>query len=509
MSDLNAAGQKSLLVCDSKETVDYLNTIFAFVGHQLDVLQQPRQLVDLLAREDGADGLFALFIDTRLGQDALAQVYGSIGDLDPRPPTFELVHGITPASSRPSGGIVLDALSIPAQFENLNSLFHKAQIYNESQRPDAAFQRPVELFRSLSGNGRAARRINKMIEQVAGTDATVLVLGESGTGKEVVARKLHYHSQRRCKPFVPVNCGAIPADLLESELFGHEKGAFTGAISARKGRFEMAEGGTLFLDEIGDMSMPMQVKLLRVLQERTFERVGSNKTIHCDVRIIAATHRNLEEAIVDGRFREDLFYRLNVFPIDMPPLRDRIEDIPLLVNDLVTRIEREKRGSVRMTPAAVTALTQYHWPGNVRELANLIERLAILYPYGLVDVRDLPEKYREGIPLDEAPEPEPGHQTEGEGEGVAVAAPVNPPLLKEAKLANGAVAETPPLRLPPNGFDLKTHLSNLEIGLIKQALDEADGVVAHAAKRLKMRRTTLVEKLRKYGLQRSQDMLEY
>ncbi|MBF0254985.1 MAG: sigma-54-dependent Fis family transcriptional regulator [Gammaproteobacteria bacterium] len=498
MSDLNAAGQKSLVVCDGQETVDYLKIIFAFVGHELEVLLDADAAMRRLGKQGGTDGYFAVFIDTRLSHDKLIGLYQELGEIEPRPPVFELVHGISPASNRPAGGIVLDSLSVPAQFENLNGLLHKGQIYNETQRPDTAFQRPVELFRSLSGNGRATRKINKMIEQVAGTDATVLVLGESGTGKEVVARKLHYHSQRRCKPFVPVNCGAIPADLLESELFGHEKGAFTGAISARTGRFEMAEAGTLFLDEIGDMSMPMQVKLLRVLQERTFERVGSNKTIHCDVRIIAATHRNLEEAITDGRFREDLFYRLNVFPIEMPPLRERTEDIPLLVNDLVTRIEREKRGSVRLTPAAVTALTQFHWPGNVRELANLIERLAILYPFGLVDVRDLPEKYREGIPLDEFPEPEPGHQSD------------DPPVRtapQRAPLTLGVDAPAP--RLPPEGFDLKTHLSNLEISLIKQALDDADGVVAHAAQRLKMRRTTLVEKLRKYGLQRGQDMLDF
>ena len=174
-----------------------------------------------------------------------------------------------------------------------------------------------------------------------------MILGESGTGKEVVARNIHYNSSRRDNPFVPINCGAIPSELLESELFGHEKGAFTGAISTRQGRFELAEGGTLFLDEIGDMSMHMQVKLLRVLQERTFERVGSNKTIASDVRIIAATHRNLEDAISKGKFREDLFYRLNVFPIEMPPLRDRIEDIPLLINELIKRLEHEKRGSIR------------------------------------------------------------------------------------------------------------------------------------------------------------------
>jgi sigma-54 specific flagellar transcriptional regulator A len=321
-----------------------------------------------------------------------------------------------------------------------------------------------------------------MIEQVADSEATVLILGESGTGKEVVARKLHFHSVRRGKPFVPVNCGAIPGDLLESELFGHEKGAFTGAISARQGRFEMAEGGTLFLDEIGDMSMPMQVKLLRVLQERSFERVGSNTAISCNVRIIAATHRNLEQAIKDGEFREDLYYRLNVFPIDMPPLRDRVEDIPVLVNDLIHRIEHEKRGSVRLTPAAIAALSHYSWPGNVRELANLMERLAILFPYGVVDVMDLPEKFRpNGRLMDTIRLPEVSIQ--GDDPESIVNAP----------------------RLPTEGLDLKAHLNTLEQSLIQQALDESEGVVAHAAKRLHMRRTTLVEKLRKYGLQRHQE----
>jgi sigma-54 specific flagellar transcriptional regulator A len=362
----------------------------------------------------------------------------------------------------------------------LNAL-HRAQLYKESGQVENGSQRALELFRSLSGNSRATRRINRMIEQVADTDATVLILGESGTGKEVVARKLHYHSSRRGSPFVPVNCGAIPSELLESELFGHEKGAFTGAISSRQGRFEMAERGTLFLDEIGDMSLPMQVKILRVLQERTFERVGSNKTIECNVRIIAATHRDLEEQIEKERFREDLYYRLNVFPIEMPPLRDRIEDIPILVTDLIARIEKEKRGSVRLTPAAVSALTQYPWPGNVRELANLIERLAILYPYGVVDIGELPEKFREGIALP--------------AESIAL------PEVTVPGEEPGSVQSAP--RLPQDGLDLKAHLSNLELTLIRQALDESEGVVAHAAKRLKMRRTTLVEKLRKYGLQRT------
>ena len=338
------------------------------------------------------------------------------------------------------------------------------------------------LFRSLVGNSRAIIHVKQLIEQVADTEANVMILGESGTGKEVVARNLHYYSSRRDKPFVPVNCGAIPAELLESELFGHEKGAFTGAISARQGRFELADGGTLFLDEIGDMPLTMQVKLLRVIQERVFERVGSNKSLKANVRIIAATHRNLEEHIKSGDFREDLYYRLNVFPIEMPALQHRVEDIPLLINELITRMEHEQRGSVRLTPAAITALCQYAWPGNVRELSNLIERLIIMFPYGVVDVRDLPQKYRGHTTVDD-------HQQE------------HAAVHSAAQLLQ-ADAMTQIERLPSEGLDLKEHLTNLEYSLIKQALDDANGIVAHAAKRLHMRRTTLVEKMRKYGLQR-------
>ena len=366
-------------------------------------------------------------------------------------------------------------------YTQLTSALHQAEVYRETQA-DGANQRPVDLFRSLVGTSRAVQTVRKMIQQVANSDANVLILGESGTGKEVVARNLHYYSNRRDKAFVPVNCGAIPGDLLESELFGHEKGAFTGAISARQGRFELAENGTLFLDEIGDMSLNMQVKLLRVLQERTFERVGSNKSIEADVRIIAATHRNLEEAITEGKFREDLFYRLNVFPIEMPPLRDRVEDTPLLVNELIRRIEHEKRGSVRFTQGAVLALCQYNWPGNVRELANLVERMAILYPFGVVDVGDLPEKFQTDTITPES--------TRFSEEMLSSVQPMQYQMDAEP-------------RLPRGGLDLKEHLSSLEVGFIKQALDDANGVVAQAAKRLGMRRTTLVEKLRKYGLQRS------
>lgn len=408
---------------------------------------------------------------------------------------------------------VLARVDMPLKYRVLSNVLQQAQIYRDSRRHPSAGRSP-ELFRSLVGNSPAIRRVRKLIEQVANSDANVLILGDSGTGKEVVARNLHYYSTRRNRPFVPINCGAIPAELLESELFGHEKGAFTGAISTRQGRFEMADGGTLFLDEIGDMSLHMQVKLLRVLQERTFERVGSNKTITANVRIVAATHRNLDEAIRDGKFREDLYYRLNVFPIEMPPLRDRVEDIPLLVNELVTRLEHENRGSLRLTPVAMMAMCQYHWPGNVRELANLIERMVIMHPYGVVDVKDLPEKFQINIGDD----PRLKELEEVIARATAAATPAVEPPPVEEPVEPVAVAEVAPIsyelsglvagnapRLPREGLDLKEHLSSLEYNLIRQALEDANGVVAHAASRLRLRRTTLVEKLRKYGLHRGEE----
>jgi len=467
------------------ENREYLRTVLDFMDCTPVVERRPDAIAEALAADP--TNWCALFVGESLPAEEREALTGFAAGHKPRIPVFLVHRGEAPGVS----GEVLANLALPTRYDTVLGLLHRGQVYSE-QRSGEVTRRPLELFRSLSGTSRATRRIAKMIEQVADTDATVLILGESGTGKEVVARKLHYHSSRRGKPFVPVNCGAIPSELLESELFGHEKGSFTGAISARQGRFELAEGGTLFLDEIGDMSMHMQVKLLRVLQERTFERVGSNKTIHCNVRIVAATHRDLEEAIRDGRFREDLYYRLNVFPIEMPPLRDRAEDIPVLVSDLISRMEHEKRGSVRLTPAAVAALCHYQWPGNVRELANLIERLAILHPFGVVDVADLPEKFRAGQPgRDEL-----AAASGAAGAGVPIAVDVTDPLFASP-------------RLPHDGLDLKEHLSQLEVTLIRQALEQASGVVAHAAQILRMRRTTLVEKLRKYGLARGQDLTEF
>ena len=384
---------------------------------------------------------------------------------------------------------VLSSLEMPPSYSKLLDSLHRAQVYREmyDQARERGRHREPNLFRSLVGTSRAIQHVRQMMQQVADTDASVLILGESGTGKEVVARNLHYHSKRRDAPFVPVNCGAIPAELLESELFGHEKGAFTGAITSRAGRFELANGGTLFLDEIGDMPLPMQVKPLRVLQERTFERVGSNKTQCADVRIIAATHKNLESMIEVGAFREDLYYRLNVFPIEMAPLRERVEDIPLLMNELISRMEHEKRGSIRFNSAAIMSLCRHAWPGNVRELVNLVERMAIMHPYGVIGVVELPKKFRY---VDDEDEQMVDSLRSDMEERVAI----NSATTDFVASANAM--------LPPEGLDLKDYLGGLEQGLIQQALDDANGIVARAAERLRIRRTTLVEKMRKYGMSR-------
>ncbi|HWV14661.1 MAG TPA: sigma-54 dependent transcriptional regulator [Cellvibrio sp.] len=420
---------------------------------------------------DGRESLEQLCKHIREWNDEVAVVL--IGESHPEAEAMDEVYR----------HMVIATLAIPPTYNKLADTLHRAQLYREAQSSSKRQpqRRSVNLFRSLVGTSREIQQVRESMAQVADKDVSVLITGESGTGKEVVARNLHYNSPRRDKPFVPVNCGAIPAELLESELFGHEKGAFTGAINSRAGRFEMAEGGTLFLDEIGDMPLNMQVKILRVLQERCYERVGSNRTQAVDVRIIAATHRNLEEMIAAATFREDLFYRLNVFPIELPSLKERAEDIPLLINQLVERMESEQRGSIRFNSAAIMSLCQHDWSGNVRELANLVERMAIMHPFGFIGVQDLPLKYR--------------HVDVGDEDFA-------PAQQAPAHANTGYINMNDNPLLPAQGIDLREYITNLEMSLIQQALNECGGVVARAADKLCIRRTTLVEKMRKYELQR-------
>ncbi len=364
----------------------------------------------------------------------------------------------------------IHSLSYPVSLDALGEVLEEIRAMH--RKTDHSDPRPGGSH--FIGDSADAKLVRRLIEQVAPSMATVLITGESGTGKEVVARQIH-EASGRTGPFVAVNCGAIPDSLLESELFGHERGAFTGAVTARAGRFEQAKGGTFFLDEIGDMPTVMQVKLLRVLEERVIERVGGTKSIPVDVRLIAATHRDLPTRIETGDFREDLYYRLSVFPIEISALRDRPDDIPPLVNEFIQRLNAEKSVSLQLSDDAMDSLCKYSWSGNVRELANLVERLAVIRPNGLITAADLP------WPI--ADRPAPGEET---------------PAVIDDQLVPMDAAHA--MNLPRDGIDLKKYLARIEQDMITQALADSGGVVQRAAELLGIGRTTLVEKIRRYGL---------
>ncbi|MBI5428635.1 MAG: sigma-54-dependent Fis family transcriptional regulator [Nitrospinae bacterium] len=341
---------------------------------------------------------------------------------------------------------------------------------------------------NIIGKSPAIQEVFEIVKKAAASDSTVIVFGESGTGKELIARALHFNSQRNDNPFVTVNCGAIPHDLLESELFGYEKGAFTGAMHTRVGRLELADRGTLFLDEIGDMPLALQVKLLRVLAEQEIDRIGGSKSIKIDVRIVAATHRNLEQEIQNGKFREDLFYRLNVIPIHMPPLRERKTDIPLLANYFLETFNKKRNKSVKgINGQAMDILVNYPWPGNIRELANYIERMVVLSANSVLTPRDLPEKAIGSAPKeiqDALQEPEPsGDPSE---------------MLRQSMTRSFFIG------LPEEGINLKQAVEDFERELIMEALERTDWVKNKAAILLGLNRTTLVEKLKKLNIVRQE-----
>lgn len=353
----------------------------------------------------------------------------------------------------------------PFSLEELTSIAARALTHRDLQQENEQLRTELNRkyqFEQIIGQSEGIRNVLDLVTRVADSDSTVMVNGESGTGKELIARSIHYNSSRSQQPFVAINCGAIPGELLESELFGHVKGAFTGAIANRVGRFEMADGGTLFLDEIGDLEPALQVKLLRVLQERSFEPVGGTKSVQVNVRVITATNKNLEDSVAQGVFREDLYYRLNVIPILIPALRDRRTDIPLLAAHFLAHFNRVKaRNLSGFSNEAMDCLTAYSWPGNIRELENLIERLAILKGQGLVDINDLPAKYR-------------------------------------AQSSIAAAVEV--IALPEDGVDFNSAVDRFENQLILQALEKTGWNRNQAAMLLKLNRTTLVEKMKKKGL---------
>jgi DNA-binding NtrC family response regulator len=359
-----------------------------------------------------------------------------------------------------------DYITKPFDLKNVDIAIKRALDVSRLQEENVRLKKELKKkfgYHKIIGNSPPIQNVTKFIEKIADTDSTVLITGESGTGKELVAKTIHYNSSRSRKSFVPLNCAAIPKDILESELFGHEKGAFTGAINTRLGRFEMAHNGTLFLDEIGELAPSLQVKLLRVLQEKEFERVGGIKTIKVDVRILAATNRNLEKAVKDGTFREDLYYRLNVIPLHLPPLRKMKEDIPLLIDHFIAEIsKRKKRDQPRISGESMDCITGYRWPGNVRELENLIERLIILKEGDDVTPDDLPER------------------------------------VHEMRYTRDTSVKTQVLSR--EGVDLNVMLDEIENNMIVQALEISKGVKSKAAGLLGLNRTTLIEKLKKKAI---------
>jgi DNA-binding NtrC family response regulator len=360
-----------------------------------------------------------------------------------------------------------DYLTKPVRLEEVVVSFKRAIEHRNLKRENMNLKSQLKRkyrFENIVGDSDRMQKVFEVIEKVADSDSTILILGESGTGKELIAKAIHYNSYRREGPFVPVNCAAIPDELLESELFGHEKGAFTHAIRTRIGRFELAHGGTLFLDEIGDMNPNLQSKLLRVLQERQFERIGGEKLVKTDIRVIAATHQDLKKAVLQKKFREDLYYRLNVIPIEAPPLREHKSDIPLLVHHFLEQFSRSKKKEISgITDAAMQRLKEYDWPGNVRELENMVERIIILSSHTVIDVKDLPEKIQ---PLSEA-------------------------------------RDTRQFEITEEGLSLETAVSEFEKQLILQALNKTGWVKNKAAQLLHLNRTTLIEKIKRQNLERS------
>lgn len=358
-----------------------------------------------------------------------------------------------------------DYLTKPVDLEEILIAVRRAIEFRDLKRENTLLRNQLRKkykFENIIGDSGPMQKVFETIEKVADTDSTIMILGESGTGKELVARALHYNSSRAKGPMVPVNCAAIPSELLESELFGHEKGAFTNAIRTRIGRFELAHGGTIFLDEIGDMDPVLQSKLLRVLQDRAFERIGGTRTIQVDIRVVTATHRNLKKAVENGQFREDLYYRLNVIPIEIPPLREHKSDIPLLVQHFLTQFNKSKKRNIQcLDEKAMKKFKEYDWPGNIRELENMIERIVILTNNEVITLADLPERIQ--------------------------TIPTQDPVM--------------PLDIPEEGIFLDTAVSEFERKLILQALNKTGWVKNKAAQLLNLNRTTLIEKIKRQNLQ--------
>jgi len=451
-----------LVVDDDKGTRESLSEILNLDGYHTEIAENGQKAIKLLGEKEYDVILTDLKMPMADGLDVLKYVKRSNSITEVI--LFTGFGTIKNAVEAMKAG-AYDYILKPLQIEEMKIVIQKALEHKRLKAENVLLRKQLKTkykFENLLGNHEKMLEIFKLIETVADSDSTVLVYGESGTGKELVAKAIHYNSNRQDRPLIPVNCGAIPEDLLESELFGHEKGSFTGAIATRKGRFELASGGTIFLAEIGEMSPALQVKILRVLQEQEFERIGGSKSIRVNVRVIAATNKNLEEQVSNKTFREDLFYRLNVIPIDIPPLRERTSDVPLLAYHFLEKFNKEKKRNIEeFSPECMKILMNYHWPGNVREVENLMERLVILKGKGTIVPEDLPEKL----------------------------------------LAARQGSLVPKIEIPEAGICFKSLVSEFEKKLIIQALDKSNWIKNKAAKLLNLNRTTLVEKIKKIDIQ--------
>ncbi len=455
---------KQILVVDDE--VSILRALDRFLtdqGFKVTVCDNYHSALQILS-----EGFLDLaLVDLRLGQESGIDLIAQIQKISPQTGSIIMTGfgSIESAVDAVKAG-AFHYVTKPFEFADLLNLVKKAMEHKQANQENRILKKQLQAkygFENIVGVSEGLKAVFDLVERVADTDSTVLILGESGTGKELIARAIHYNSNRSQRPIVPVNCAAIPENLLESELFGHVKGAFTGAVTTRMGRFEMADGGTLFLDEIGDMSPKLQVKLLRVLQERRFEAVGSNRSVEVDVRIITATNKNLELGVREGWFREDLYYRLNVIPVQLPPLRERKNDIPLLVNHFAKKYSEEHQSEMpQFLPECQEFFMNYSWPGNVRELENLVERLVILHAGQKIEANSLP-----------------------------------------VGLGTGGGKITTTVQIPEEGISFKTVVSDFENELILKALEKTDWNKNKAASLLKLNRTTLVEKIKKRQLEKT------
>jgi DNA-binding NtrC family response regulator len=452
-----------LVVEDDEGLQNLLRRLFSQAGHVATIVGSGLEAIRV-AKENP---VHVLMTDLKLPDiDGLA-VLERIHQIDPKVIGIVMTgYGSIDCAVKAMKAGAFDFLTKPFDNEVFTVTINRAlEAYRRRQSTLSSRKSVRDRFQmeQFVGSSEPIRQVLEFVTKVADHGSTVLIQGESGTGKELVARMLHFNSARKDRPLIPVNCGAIPENLLESELFGHEKGAFTGAVHTRIGRFESAHGGTIFLDEIGELSLGLQVKLLRVLQERSFERVGGTKTIDVDVRVVAATNQDLEEAVRQKRFREDLYYRLNVIPVTIPPLRERRSDIPQLVNHFLTKLNHDKPTTMTdCSPDAMARLMEYHWPGNIRELENMVERVAVLSRSGTIEASDLPERIRRS------------------------------PVTVEQPAAHF-------VSFSDQGVNLSQEIEQLENRLIVDALRQAKGITSKAAQLLQVNRTTLIEKMKRKG----------